>query len=172
MMLSCRAIKKVESSQIALLYDSNEFQTKLREKIEEECLETEMEKYLQKSSFKESDSHLADDDEIQINDVMIGIESASLTLVKHETIKTPAGDSAIQIEDNSLVNGTKKVDSMRQPNEPTDSKLNKEMINDSSTPQVKTQSNEKTKTEPLVPKKDPGKVDNSKKASCACCAIF
>jgi hypothetical protein len=47
-----------------LLYDSNEFQTKLREKIEEECLEIEMEKYLQKSSFKERDSHLADDDEI------------------------------------------------------------------------------------------------------------
>jgi hypothetical protein len=60
-----------------------------------------------------------------------------------------------------------------KPNEPTDSKLNKEMINSSSsTPQVKTTSIEKPKPEQMIPKKDPSKQGTDKKAICACCTIF
>ena len=51
-----------------------------------------MQKYLQKSflSKGDSDSNLADDDELEINDVMIEIEDASLKLAKADEVKTPA----------------------------------------------------------------------------------
>ena len=51
-----------------------------------------MQKYLQKSflSKGDSDNNLADDDELEINDVMIEIEDASLTLAKADEVKTPA----------------------------------------------------------------------------------
>lgn len=179
MMLSSRRKVREDNSQIALLYDSNEFQTKIKEKIEEERLETEMEKYLKQNSSKESESNLADDDEIQINDVVIEMEEQSLTLAKVDEPKSVGRETSLKIEEDSLVNGTKKVDSMRlKLNEPTpDSRLNREMLVDSeTTPHLKTPSVEKPNpTAMLIPKKktDPkGQKDGEKKAACACCTLF
>ena len=93
-----------------------------------------MQKYLQKSflSKGDSDNNLADDDELEINDVMIEIEDASLTLAKADEVKTPAR-SMILIGEDSLVNATKKVDSIRlKLDDPTpNSRINKEMEIDS-----------------------------------------
>jgi len=106
-------------------------------------------------SKNDGDSDLADDDELKIHDVMIEFEDPSLTLAKADELKTPAR-SIIQVDEDSLINDTKKVDSIRlKLNDQTpNSRLNKEMEIDSmSKPQIKMVSIEKPKPDKLVPQK-------------------
>lgn len=107
------------------------------------------------------------------------MEEQSLTLAKVDEPKSLGQGTSLKIEEDSLVNGTKKVDSMRlKLNEPTpDSRLNKEMLADSETaPHLKTPSVEKPNpTAMLIPKKktEPNvQKDVDKKAACACCTLF